>query len=138
MVILAVDYGEARTGLAVCDKNEVLATPLSPVVVKSTDMLIDTIIETAKQYKAELIVVGLPVNMDGSHGFRAEVVKEFAQLLKEKSGMPVEFWDERLTTMSASRLLNETDVKGKKRKMKLDSAAAALILQSFIDSRKRG
>jgi len=138
MVILAVDYGEARTGLAVCDKNEVLATPLSPVVVKSTDMLIDTIIETAKQYKAELIVVGLPVNMDGSHGFRAEAVKEFAQLLKEKSGMPVEFWDERLTTMSASRLLNETDVKGKKRNMKLDSAAAALILQSFIDSRKRG
>ena len=94
MVILAVDYGEARTGLAVCDKNEVLATPLSPVVVKSTDMLIDTIIETAKQYKAELIVVGLPVNMDGSNGFRAEAVKEFAQLLKEKSGMPVEFWDE--------------------------------------------
>jgi len=138
MVILAVDYGEARTGLAVCDKNEVLATPLSPVVVKSTDMLIDTIIETAKQYKAELIVVGLPVNMDSSHGFRAEAVKEFAKLLKEKSGMPVEFWDERLTTMSASRLLNETDVKGKKRKMKLDSAAAALILQSFIDSRKRG
>ena len=138
MVILAVDYGEARTGLAVCDKNEVLATPLSPVVVKSTDMLIDTIIETAKQYKAELIVVGIPVNMDGTHSIRAEAEKQIAQLLKEKSGMPVEVWDERLTTMSASRLLNETDVKGKKRKMKLDSAAAALILQSFIDSRKRG
>ena len=136
MIILSVDYGESRTGLAVCDKNEVLASPLSPVIVKNTDMLIKTIVDTALEYKAELIVVGYPVNMDGSEGFRAAAVKEFVERLKQHWDRPVELWDERLTTMGAARLLNEASAKGKKRKMKLDSASAALILQSFIDSRK--
>lgn len=136
MVIMAVDYGDVRTGLAVCDKNEILASPVDVIKESDRDVLIQKIISAAKDRKAEAFVVGLPKNMDGSQGFRAEACKEFAQELQNKSGMSVELYDERLTTVSAHLALNMTDTRGKKRKAVVDAVSAVMILEDFMSYRK--
>lgn len=136
MIILAVDYGDVRTGIAVCDKNEMLASPVT--VIKQTDatLLCEQIALICIQYKAELIVCGLPKNMDGSEGFRAESCKEFARLLQEKTNLKVDMFDERLTTVSAHNYLNATNTRGKKRKETVDAVAATLILEDYLTYRK--
>ncbi len=136
MVIMAVDYGDVRTGLAVCDKNEILASPVDVIKESDRDVLIKKIISAAKDKKAEAFVVGLPKNMDGSQGFRAEACKEFSQELQNKSGMSVELYDERLTTVSAHLALNMTDTRGKKRKAVVDAVSAVMILEDFMSYRK--
>ena len=136
MIIMSVDYGDKRTGIALCDKLEMLASPVCVLTEWNSEALADKIIALAKEKKAELIVVGLPKNMDGSHGFRADACKELGELLKVRSDTPVEFWDERLTTVSAHRILSENNVRGKKRKAVVDSVAAEIILQDYIDFRK--
>ena len=136
MIIMSVDYGDARTGIAVCDKLEILASPVCTVKEWNQDKLIDKIIELAKKYNAEFLVIGLPKNMDSSLGSRAEKCKEFAALLGEKSGLPYEMRDERLTTVSAAVALNESNIRGTKRKESIDQVSAVLILQDYIDSKK--
>ncbi len=138
MIILGIDYGDARTGVSVCDKTEFLASPVC--VVKETYMpkLIEKLMPIIEEKKPELIVVGLPKNMDGSLGFRAQACKEFADVLKETCGIEVAMWDERLTSVIAHRQLRSIGKKEKKHKDVVDAAAATEILQSFIDSRKRG
>ena len=136
MIILAVDYGDKRTGIAVCDKLEILASPVCVLTEWNADTLADKIIDLAIDKKAETIVVGLPKNMDGSKGFRAEACEALGNLISNKCEIPVVFWDERLTTVSAHRILSENNVRGKKRKSVVDSVAAEIILQNFIDSRK--
>ncbi len=136
MVIMAVDYGDVRTGLAVCDKNEILASPVSVIKESDRDSLIEKIISAAKDRKAEAFVVGLPKNMDGSQGFRAEACKEFASELAEKSGLDVQMYDERLTTVSAHLALNMTDTRGKKRKAVVDAVSAVMILEDYMAHRK--
>ncbi|MBQ8944447.1 MAG: Holliday junction resolvase RuvX [Clostridia bacterium] len=136
MIILSVDYGDARTGIAVCDKFEILASPVCVIEEKNAEVLADKIKETAEKNKAEIIVVGLPKNMDSTEGFRAERCKEFADLLKSKTGIAVEMQDERLTTVSAHNVLNTVNVRGKKRKAVVDAVSAVMILQDFIDKRK--
>ncbi|HHU85141.1 MAG TPA: Holliday junction resolvase RuvX [Clostridiales bacterium] len=136
MVILSVDYGDVRTGIAVCDKNELLASPIGTINQPDVEKLCDEIIKICNEYKAEMICLGLPKNMDGSEGFRAEHVKEFAEILREKSGLPLEFVDERLTTVAAHRALNETNTRGKKRKNIVDTVSAVMILENFLTIRK--
>jgi putative Holliday junction resolvase len=136
MIILAVDYGDKRTGIAVCDKLEILASPVCVLTEWNAEALAQKIIDIAKEKKAEKIVVGLPKNMDGSKGFRAEACEALGDLIKSGCDIPVVFWDERLTTVSAHRILSENNVRGKKRKSVVDSVAAEIILQSYIDSTK--
>lgn len=136
MIILSVDYGDKRTGIAVCDKLEMLASPVTVINEWNKERLCEKIISLAEQKKAEEILIGLPKNMDGSEGFRADACKELGALLSEQSDIPVAFWDERLTTVSAHRILSEANIRGKKRKNVVDALAAELILQDYLESRK--
>ncbi|MBQ7688827.1 MAG: Holliday junction resolvase RuvX [Clostridia bacterium] len=137
MIILAVDYGDVRTGVAVCDKTELLAVPVCVITERDPAALAKKIVDLAAEKRAETILLGLPKNMDGSEGFRAEAVKSFASQLSEIAPLPVVFRDERLTTVSAHRYLNLTDTRGKKRKQTVDAVAAVIILQEYLDYRKR-
>ncbi len=137
MVILGVDYGDVRTGIAACDKSEILASPVCTVKETRAEILADKIAELAKERKAELIVMGNPKNMNNSEGFRAEKTAVFKTLLEEKSGIPVILRDERLSTVLANSLLHEGNVFGKKNKSVIDAASAAVILQGYLDEKKR-
>ena len=136
MVILSVDYGRVRTGVAVCDRNEIIASPVE--VIKETDMsvLAEKISYIAKEKKAEMIVLGLPRNMDGTEGESAENVRIFFFFFKEKTGLEVALHDERGTTVTAHRYLNMTDTRGKKRKAVVDSVAAVIILEDYMNFRR--
>lgn len=136
MKILAIDYGEARTGLAICDRTEFLASPLGTLEERDFAKLVAKIVYTIREYGAEAVVVGLPVNMDGSHGEKAEKCKRLADTLMKLTGLPVALWDERQTTMQAANYLNETNVRGAKRKEIIDQVAATIILESFLARRK--
>lgn len=136
MVILAVDYGDVRTGIAVCDKSEFLASPVCVITQRNPENVARDIKKEAERLKAEEIVVGLPKNMDGSLGFRAEACREFARLVEQTTGIKTVLRDERLTTVSAHKLLNTADVKGKKRKNTVDAVAAVLILEDYLNYRK--
>ena len=136
MVIISVDLGDARTGTAVCDKGEILASPLGTIYERDLEKLAEKLSETAKERSAEMFVVGLPLNMDGSCGERGEKCKEFAKLLEGKSGLPVELSDERLTTVQAHNALNFTNTRGKKRHGVVDTVAAVMILENFLMKRK--
>lgn len=138
MIILSVDYGDKRTGIAVCDKLEMLASPVCVITEWNREALAQKIVDIANERRAEHIVIGLPKNMDGSKGFRADACEELGEIIKGLTSIPVSFWDERLTTVSAHRILSDNNVRGKKRKNVVDAVAADIILQDFIDSRKRG
>jgi putative Holliday junction resolvase len=133
---MSVDLGKARTGIAVCDKNEMLAFPKEVIFEKNGQRLVEKICKSAKDLSAELIVVGLPKNMDGSQGFRCEECRNTAKQIAERSGIPVDLWDERCTTIIATNQMNDTNTRGKKRKQLIDSAAAAVILQDYLSYRK--
>lgn len=135
MVILSVDYGDVRTGIAVCDKMEILASPVTVITQSYEPKLIAEIEKIISQYKPELIVVGLPKNMDGTSGERAEKCKKFADSLTEKTGIKTVMVDERLTTVSAHRALNVTNVRGDKRKGIVDAVSAVMILESYLASK---
>lgn len=132
MVIISVDYGDVRTGVAACDKLQLLASPVTVIKQKDPELLSEEIKKICLEKKAEKIVLGLPKNMDGSEGFRAEACKEFAKLLSEKTGLSVDFQDERLTTVSAHNILNATYTRGKKRKAVVDAVSAVLILEDYL------
>ena len=136
MVILAVDYGDARTGIAICDKNEILASALCTIRESYTPKLIEKICEIIKEKEPKKIVVGKPVNMDGSEGERALKCTEFAHALEQASGLPCEMYDERMTTVIAHHSLNFTNTRGKKRKAVVDALSAQIILQDYLETRK--
>ena len=136
MIIMSVDLGKARTGIAVSDSGESFAFPKTVITEYNTERLVNKISALANEYGAELIVVGYPKNMDGSLGSRAEECKEIAEKIGSVSGKETVLWDERCTTVSAHTALNFTDTRGKKRKEVLDQAAAAIILESFLAYRK--
>ena len=136
MIILAVDYGKSRTGLAVSDKTGFLASPLETVYEKNEDRLIEKISDIAKKEKAELIVVGLPKNMDGTEGESARNARAIADRLKEYSGIDVDMIDERGTTITAHGYLSQRNVRGKKRKAAVDTVAASIILQNYLDGHR--
>ena len=136
MIIMSVDLGKARTGIAVCDKTEGFAFPKTVITEYNTDKLVEKIAQLSKEYEAELIVVGYPKNMDGSIGSRALECKEIAEKIGEISGKEIVMWDERCTTLSAHTALNSTDTRGKKRKAVVDAVAAVIILEDYLNFRK--
>ena len=136
MKIMSIDYGDVRTGVAVCDKFEMLASPLCVINEIDEDILVEKIMELFDSEKAEMFVVGLPKNMDGSCGERAQKCIDFANKLKEKSCVDVDMWDERLTTVMSYQSLNNANVYGKRSKKLVDAVAASTILQGYIDHRK--
>lgn len=136
MVILGVDLGKARTGVAVCDKSELLASPVEVVNEHNRERLLERVAQLAKARRAEQIVVGLPRNMDGSEGESAQNARAFGAELAEKTGLHVDFFDERGTTITAHGFLNETNTRGKRRKATVDAVAATIILQDYLDYRR--
>ena len=137
MIIMSIDLGKARTGIAVCDKTEFLASPYTVIFEKSPQRLMEKAVQAVKDTKAELVVVGLPKNMDGSEGESAQNARVFAKELEELTGVKTVMQDERGTTITAHSFLNTTNTRGKKRKNVVDEVAATIILQDFLDSRKR-
>ena len=133
---MSVDYGDVRTGIAVCDKMQILASPVCVITEKDRDKLADRIKDLAVERKVERICVGVPQNMDGSYGFRSDACREFGELLRDKTGIQVDFQNERLTTVSAHNILNTVDVRGKKRKAVVDAVSAVLILEDYMNSLK--
>lgn len=136
MIIISVDLGKARTGLAICDKGEVLASPLAVLQERDRGRLVERICAAARETGAELLVVGLPRNMDGTEGESARNARETGALLEEASGLPVAFCDERGTTITAHNYLNATNTRGKKRKAVVDAVAAVVILEDYLQFRR--
>lgn len=136
MIIMSVDLGAARTGLAVCDGLESLASPLGVIQETYLPNLLKKAAGKARECHAGMIVVGHPLNMDGSHGESAQKCEQFAKDLQMETGLPVELWDERGTTKTAVSYLNATDTRGKKRKNVIDSVAAVIILEDYLAYRK--
>ncbi len=136
MIIMAVDYGDVRTGIAICDRLEILASPVCVIEQQNAAKLVEKIAELARQQKAELFVVGYPRNMDSSEGTRAIKSEKFAQALENSTGIKTVFWDERLTTVSAHNVLNSTNIRGMKRKAIIDVVAATIILQDYLSYRR--
>ena len=137
MKILAVDYGDSRTGLATCDRTEFLTSPITPqITVKARDKVAARVCEVAKEIEAELIVIGLPLNMDGTEGERAEKSRKLGKTLQIWSGLPVRMWDERQSTCEAADILDEVGTFGAHRKAILDSVSATVILDDYLAWRK--
>ena len=134
--ILGVDYGDVRTGLALSDPSGFLASGIGTVKPGGMRKTAELVAAEAKKNGAVLIVIGLPKNMDGSEGFRAEAVRAFAALLGEYTEIPYTFYDERLSTVCAHQFLSLTDVKGKRRKEVVDTLSAQIILQNYLDAQK--
>lgn len=136
MRILGIDYGDSRVGVAVSDAMGWMAQGVRTVQNKSSKYLLDELAKILDEYKPEKAVIGLPKNMDGTVGFRGEATYKFAERFKGIYSGEVIFWDERLSTVSATRVMNETNTRGKDRKKVLDTVAACFILQSYLDSVK--
>jgi putative Holliday junction resolvase len=134
MRFLCIDLGDKRTGLAICDGDEILASPLQ--VIEGQRTLHDEILKVAKENQVEGLVFGLPLNMDGSEGDRAVMARKFADGIKAKTNLPVFFQDERLSTYAAGDKLAQTGLTHKQKKNKIDAIAAAEILKNFIEKRK--
>jgi len=132
MRILALDHGTVRIGVAISDEMKMIAQPAQYIDAVPSNKIVDYI-RSEWDGKLELILVGMPRNMDGSYGPAAEKVKAFVEMLKENLSTPIRTWDERLTSAQANRVMIEADVRRDKRKQKVDSMSAAILLQSYID-----
>ena len=132
MIIMSVDLGATRTGFAVSDSSEQFAFPRGIVVEYNREKLYPKIVQKAKENSAELIVLGLPKNMDGSLGFKAQESIDAKEALEKLCDIPIELWDERCTTVSAHASLQQNGIKTKNRKNIVDSVAATIILEDFL------
>lgn len=136
MRILGLDVGGKRIGVAISDPEEILASPLTVISRTRTETTIEAILELVRQYEVGHIVAGLPYSMDGSLGKQAQQVQDFLSRLSQHLDIPLETWDERLSTISAARKMVEAGVGKEKRREQIDAAAAALILQGYLDKRR--
>ncbi len=136
MRILGIDYGDARVGVAVSDPLGLTAQGVGTIKNTGRKFLMSELEKVLTQYKPERIVIGMPKNMDGTQGFRAEATYKFAEDLKEIYHGDIDFFDERLTTVGASVFLNETNTRGKKRKKVIDTVSACLILEGYMTLKK--
>ena len=132
--IMAVDYGDARTGIAVSDETGIICADAWTVKEWNAERLAETILQAAAERGAVTIVLGLPKNMDGSEGPRAEKSRSFKVLLEEKSGLPVVLWDERRSSVEAHAILHANGKKEKKHRDTVDAVAASLILEGYLGS----
>ena len=136
--VMGIDYGDARTGVALSDLLCSIVGSTSVVPSRNRDKAIADIVRIAKEQEVGQIVVGLPRNMDGSEGPRAQLCREFAERLREATGLEVIMWDERRTTVEAHNILSQHNYHGQKRKNTVDAVAASLILEGYLNSLKRG
>ena len=134
--IMAIDYGDARTGVAISDLLCSIVGSTCVVPSRNTEKAIIDIVKLCKDNMVGKIVVGLPRNMDGSEGARAELCREFAAKLGDAAGLPIVMWDERRTTVEAHNILSQHNYHGKKRKNTVDAVAASLILEGYLNSLK--
>jgi len=132
---MGLDYGDRRIGVAISDELRWTAQGLTVVETRRDGGELDRIAEIAKEHEVSEVVVGLPKNMNGTIGPRGEICQDFAEKVKQKLGIPVHLWDERLTTVAAERTLAEAEIGLKKRKQVVDKMAATLILQNYLDSK---
>lgn len=137
MRIMGVDYGDARTGIAISDLLCSIVGTTTVIHSRNREKTLAAIEELVKNHDVGQIVMGLPKNMDGSEGPRAELCREFAKSLEERVGLPVALWDERRTTVEAHNILSQHNYHGKKRKDTVDAVAAALILEGYLAFRGR-
>ena len=137
MRIMGVDYGDARTGIAMSDLLCSIVGSTTVVPSRNRDKAVADIVRLCKENSVGKIVVGLPRNMDGSEGPRAELCREFAQILGEATGLEIVMWDERRTTVEAHNILSQHNYHGKKRKDTVDAVAASLILEGYLSFMKR-
>ncbi len=134
MKLIGIDYGKARIGVAKSDALGILASPVGTIHEKNFRIQLDRVCEIIENEKADKIIFGLPKNMDGSEGETAELIREFSQKVSERCGVPFEFFDERLSTVSAHKILNDVNMSGsKKRKEVVDTISAVIILQAYLD-----
>ena len=132
MRVLAIDYGDARTGIAISDIMGMIVGQTTVIHSRNAKKTADEIGRIVKECGAEKLVMGFPRNMDGSEGPRADLYREFAALVEETVGMPVVLWDERRTTVEAHNILSDCNYHGKKRKNTVDAVAASLILEGYL------
>ncbi len=133
MRIMAIDYGDARTGVALSDPTGFLAGQTFLIKSRKQEVVLEELAALVQRQGAQELVMGYPRNMDGTLGPRAEKYAAFARRLEEATGLPVALWDERRTTVDAHRILGERGVRAKNRKDKIDSVAATLILEGYLD-----
>ncbi len=136
MRIMAIDYGDARTGVAVSDITGTLAGDAWVIKGRRAEIVADAIADAARDRGVERIVLGYPLNMDGTAGPRAEKSLELCDMLAERTGLDIVMWDERRTTVAAHNILSENGRRGKKRKESVDAVAATLILEGYLNSLK--
>lgn len=137
MRVMAIDYGDARTGIAVSDAAGLLAGYTTVIRSRQADWVADEIARIAAERQADELVMGFPRNMDGTEGPRAELYREFAKSVEEKTGTPVRLWDERRTTIEAHQILHASGKKMKAHKKNVDAVAASLILEGYLAWRAR-
>ena len=136
MRLMGIDFGDARVGIALSDPLMIMSQGYKTINNDGTDSLYEEIVVIIKEKEVTKIVIGLPKNMDNTQGFRTDATMEFAEKLKTFTNVPIDFSDERLTTVSAHGFLNEMNVRGKKRKGAVDTLSAALILETYM--KKKG
>ncbi len=136
MKIMGIDYGDARSGVAISDLLCSIVGSTAVLPSRNTERLVADIVRLSKEEHVGEIVVGLPKNMDGTEGSRAQLCREFAELLRNATGLPVAMWDERRTTVEAHNILSVHNYRGKKRKETVDAVAASLILEGYMAFRK--
>lgn len=135
-MVLGIDFGDSRTGFAISDSLEIMASTVETFKEKNMKKVVLRAIELLEELHADKVVLGFPKNMNGTVGDRGKKSQKFAKELRALTDVPVILWDERLTTVSAHNLMNKTNVRGQKRKDSVDKIAAAFILQSYLDSQR--
>ena len=133
MRVLAIDHGTVRIGLAISDELKMIAQPLEFIPAEPFSGFLDRLRELLREYEVELILLGMPRNMDGSYGEASIKVREFEAVLKNTITAPIKTWDERLTSVQANRALTQGRAKKKKKRLNVDSMSAAILLQSYLD-----
>ena len=136
MRIMAIDYGDAHTGVAISDPTGFMAGTTTTIHSRKAEVVLEELCKIVEQYKVEELVMGFPRNMDGSEGPRADLYREFADKVEEATGLKPVLWDERRTTIDAHRILFESGQNTKKRKKTVDAVAAALILEGYLTFKK--
>ena len=135
MKTMAIDYGDARTGIAISDALGMLTGFTTVIHAYTQERVVAAICELISTHRVENLVMGFPKNMDGTEGPRAEIYRDFAQLLEKNTGLKPILWDERRTTVDAHRILSQNNIRGKKRKNTVDAVAASLILEAYLASK---
>lgn len=136
MTVMAIDYGDAHTGVAISDPTGFLAGTTTTIHSRKADVVLEELARLVREHRVEELVMGFPRNMDGSQGPRARLYRDFAAQIEQVTGLAPVLWDERRTTVDAHRILFEAGKNAKKRKKTVDAVAASLILESYLDFRR--